>query len=188
MKQAEAGKRTVLFVDAAHFVFGSFLGYLWCVVRRFVRSASGRQRFNVLGALNAVTHQLTTVCNEAYINADSVCDLLRLIRRQYKCGPLTVFLDNARYQRCALVEELAAQLDIELQFLPPYSPNLNLIERYWKFVKKTCLYSRYYADYASFRAAIETCIKCSHKQYKSELASLLTLNFQSFEEAQILAV
>jgi len=52
-------------------------------------------------------------------------------------------LDNARYQKCHLVQNLAATLNIELLFLPTYSPNLNLIERLWKFVKKKCLYSIY---------------------------------------------
>jgi hypothetical protein len=89
LDEAKRGERTVLFVDAAHFVFGSFLGYLWCVIRRFVRAASGRKRFNVLGALNAVTHQLTTVCNDSYINAQTVCELLDKLRAKYPSGPLT---------------------------------------------------------------------------------------------------
>lgn len=188
LEQAQAGRRTVLFVDAAHFVFGSFLGYLWCVMRRWVRGASGRQRLNVLGALNAVTHQLTTVCNDSYINAETVCDLLRRLRWQYRGQPLTLFLDNARYQRCQLVQELAEQLEIELQYLPSYSPNLNLIERFWKLVKKKCLYSKHYSDYATFREAILNCIRHAHRNHKTELQSLLTLNFQSFEEALFVAV
>jgi transposase len=188
LQEARAGERTVLFVDAAHFVFGSFLGYLWCVMRRWVRGASGRQRLNVLGALNAVTHQLTTVCNESYINAATVCDLLRRLRRQYRSQPLTLFLDNARYQRCRLVQAAAAELQIELAYLPSYSPNLNLIERYWKFVKKKCLYSKHYPDYAGFREAVLTCVQTSHRKHKAELRSLLTLNFQSLAEAQFVTV
>ena len=78
LDEAQAGKRVVLFVDAAHFVLAPFLGFLWSVVRVFTRSeaSSGRQRFNVLGALNAITHELITVTNDAYINAESVCVLL----------------------------------------------------------------------------------------------------------------
>jgi hypothetical protein len=74
LDEAQAGKRVVLFVDAAHFVLAPFLGFLGSVVRVFTRSEapSGRQRFNVLGALNALTHELTTVTNDAYINAESV--------------------------------------------------------------------------------------------------------------------
>lgn len=188
LDEAKRGQRTVLFVDAAHFVFGSFLGYVWCVIRRFVRSASGRKRFNVLGALNAVTHRLTTVCNDSYINAETVCELLEQLRRQYPKGPLTLFLDNARYQRCHLVQDRAEVLQIELAYLPAYSPNLNLIERLWKFVKKQCLYCKHYSDYASFRDAILDCLKTAHRKHKGELKTLLTLNFQSFEEAQFLTV
>jgi hypothetical protein len=65
--------------------------------------------------------------------------LLRKLSTRYAGLPLTLVLDNARYQRCALVQELAKGLRIELLFLPAYSPNLNLIERPWKFVKKKCL-------------------------------------------------
>lgn len=188
LEEAKQGKRTVLFVDAAHFVFGSFLGYLWCVVRRWVQAASGRKRLNVLGALNAVTHQLTTVTNDAYINAKTVCQLLDQLRWQYSTGPLTLFLDNARYQHCNLVKEYAEALQIELVFLPAYSPNLNLIERFWKFVKKQCLYSKHYDNYEGFQSAILDCITNAHRKHQGELKTLLTLNFQSFEEAQLLTV
>jgi transposase len=171
-------------VDAAHFVLGAYLGFLWCFERLFVKSGSGRQRFNVLGALNAISHELITVTNDAYINAKSVCDLLQKIADQGLRMPITLVLDNARYQKCALVHEKATLLGIELLYLPPYSPNLNLIERLWKFVKKQCLYSIYYPDFAAFKAAISTCLEQTHTTYQKEMDSLLTLNFQSFEKVK----
>lgn len=137
LAQAQAGKRAVFFVDAAHFVLGPFLGFLWSFARVFVPSAAGRQRFNVLGALNAITHELLLVTNTAYINADSVCELLRKLAALNLTVPITLFLDNARYQRCALVQKLAVSLNIELCFLPAYSPNLNLIERLWR-ARRSC--------------------------------------------------
>jgi len=188
LKEAQAGRRVVLFVDAAHFVFGAFLGYLWCCVRFWVKAPCGRQRLNVLAGLNAISHELTTISNEGYINAMSVCQLLQAIARRYAGKPITLVLDNARYQRCRLVQDLADQLHIELLFLPPYSPNLNLIERFWKFVKKRCLYSQFYADFPAFTNAILDCTKTAHDKHKHELASLLTLNFQTFEEAQLVTV
>jgi transposase len=98
-----------------------------------------------LGAIDAVTHQLITVCNDTYINACSVCELLhKIVDVNSGKIPITIVLDNARYQRCALVTELAAKLNIELLFLPSYSPNLNLIERLWKWGKKDCLTCKYY--------------------------------------------
>ena len=100
---------------------------------------------------------------------------------------LPFFLDNARYQRCLFVQEYAAMYGIELVFLPSYSPNLNLIERYWKFIKKQCLYSKYYEDFNQFKGAIQDCIDNAHIKHKDKLQSLLTWNFQSFKKCKILA-
>ena len=164
-----------------------FLGYLWTRLRRFIRAPAGRQRFNVLGALNAVTHQLVTVTNDSYINAQSVCDLLRKIAAAHAEIPITLILDNARYQKCKIVWALAESLKIELLYLPSYSPNLNLIERLWKFVKKQVLYSKYYADFTSFSGAITDCLDQTHTQHKADLDSLLTLRFQTLQEPQNVA-
>jgi transposase len=185
---AQAGQRAVFFVDAAHFVLAPFLGYLWSLTRLFIQAPSGRQRFNVLAALNAVTHELVTVTNETYITAQTVCTLLERLAALNLSLPISVFLDNARYQKCALVRETAARLHIELCFLPAYSPNLNLIERLWKFVKKQCLYSHYYADFASFKAAIVQTLSETDTRHKSALDSLLTLRFQVFRKPQLVPV
>jgi len=84
-----------------------------------------------------------------------------------------------------LVQTCAAKLKIELLFLPAYSPNLNLIERLWKFVKKECLYAKYYRDFASFTAAIERCLQNTHTIHAKALNSLLSLNFQTLQKAQL---
>jgi transposase len=187
LRQAQRLRRVVCFVDAAHFVHGPYLGYLWCFVRLVMRGPSGRKRFNVLGAIDAVTHELTTVVNDTVINAEAVCELLRALASRYVGLPLTLVLDNARYQRCAVVQGLAKQLRIELLFLPAYSPNLNLIERLWRFVKKEVLTCRYYEDFARFKAAIVECLDGVEGKHKASIESLLTLNFQTFEKPQLLA-
>lgn len=186
LKEAEDGKRIVFFTDAAHFVPAPFLGFLWSFARIFIKAPAGRKRFNVLGALNAVTHELITVCNETYINAQSVCGLLRNIADMHPGIPVTLILDNARYQKCKIVWELAASLNIELLYIPAYSPNLNIIERLWKFVKKKCLWSKYYSDFNEFKTAITDCLNQTHTTYRNELRTLLTLNFQTFKKAQIM--
>jgi transposase len=172
----------VLFLDAAHFVYGAFLGALWCFARVFIRSPSGRQRFNVLGALNAVSRQVHLFTNETYITAQSVCALLSQLAAFYgpRNVPLTLFLDNARYQRCELVQAHARALGIDLEFLPTYSPNLNLIERYWRWVKKQCLNAKYHANFATMKTAILQTITSAHHEHAAALASLLTWNFQLF--------
>ena len=175
-------------MDAAHFVWGTSLVMgLWCIVRRFVRTSSGRKRYNVLGAYNAITQKLLTVVNESYINSASVCEMLRLLRLGHWGEPITVVLDNAGYQRCYLVREYAVLLDINLVLLPSYSPNLNLIERLWKFVKKQSLNNCYYETFDAFKWGIETCLNEVDKKYKVQVASLMNLKFQTFKNNQIMA-
>src|SRR3954467_15907290 len=158
LEQARQGRRQVYFVDAAHFVFAPFLGCLWCAARLFVRSASGRKRYNVLGAVDAVTHRLIRVTNFGYINAESVCALLRAVAEAGVGLPITMVLDNARYQKCAVVQAVAKSLKIELLYLPGYSPNLNLIERLWRFLREESLDSTYYEDFSRFTTAIDRCL------------------------------
>ena len=185
LEEAKQGKRHLFFVDAAHFVMQPFLGFLWCFVRQFIPSPSGRKRFNVLGALHATTLQVVTSTNDSYINSYSVAKLMCRIAVEFADLPITLVMDNARYQHCRLVMDLATTLGIELLFLPPYSPNLNLIERLWKFVKKKCLYSEYYETFTDFKQAIMDCIAEADGAYKQELASLLTLRFQTFENVTL---
>jgi transposase len=182
LEQAKRGKRTVLFVDAAHFVFGPFLGYLWCLARLFVPGPSGRKRYNVLAALDAVTRRVIRVSNHAYINAESVCALLREVAAAGLKRPVTLVLDNARYQKCAVVKALAGSLGIELLYLPSYSPNLNLIERLWKFVKKECLGCRVLPTYEAFTQAIDDCLANLNTRYRHQMKTLLNLEFQLFDE------
>jgi transposase len=188
LEEARQGLRQVLFVDAAHFVHAPFLGVLWCLARMCVRAASGRKRYNVLGALDCVTHKLLMVTNHSYINAESVCLLLRAVAAAATPGiPVTLVLDNARYQKCAVVKSLAEQLGIEMLYLPSYSPNLNLIERVWKFVKSECLRTKYHANYQDFHTAIQRCLDDLPTKHKVAMDSLLTHNFQSFENVSLVA-
>jgi transposase len=188
LAEAREGKRTLMWVDASHFVLASYLGWIWCFVRQYVSAASGRQRYNVLGALNAVTHELITEINTTYINAKSVCALLLKVAAAGAgvLQPITLVLDNARYQRCALVQDLGKELGIELLFLPSYSPNLNLIERLWKFMKKEALNSRHHQDFKKFQAAIDGCIQELPTKHKAKLETLLAHNFQTWNNVSLL--
>jgi transposase len=187
LDEAQAGQGHVFFVDAAHFVFGTFLCCLWSFARIHVRAASGRQRFNVLGAWNAVTRELIAVTNTTVVNSQTMCELLRKIAELGLSGPITLVLDNARYQHNALVKALAAELGISLLFLPSYSPNLNLIERLWKFTKRRALYGRYHPTFADFQAAIQEVLNGLTTKYAEPLTSLMTLNFQQFNDVALMA-
>lgn len=178
LKEAAEGERKVFFVDASHFVMGAVLGMLWCFARVFVRGASGRKRYHVLGALDSQTHEVITVSNDTYITAPTVCELLEALREHEPILPLTLVLDNARYQKCKLVSAMAEELAIDLLYLPPYSPNLNLIERLWKHVKQTRLKNTYYEDFDSFRGAIDDEVHQVNTTLRDELSTLFSTNFQ----------
>jgi transposase len=178
--------RVVYFVDAVHFVYGAFVACLWCLQRIFVPTPSGRNRFNVLGAIDAITHDLVTICNTTYINAESVCLLLEKIALKHVNSDIaiTLVLDNAKYQHCNYVLAKAKEIGIELLFLPTYSPNLNIIERLWKWTKKDCLNCKYYSKFSEFVDAIKgSLLKTENKENIKELDTQLALNFQLYDNS-----
>lgn len=182
------GRRRVFFVDAAHFVMGAFLGMLWCFERLFLKSSAGRKRYNVLGAYSVQGTELITLTNDAYINSDTLVELLTTIRRRHPDMSVTLVMDNARYQRCDKVMAKARELGIDLEFLPAYSPNLNLIERLWKFTKKQCLYNRYYESFCHFKMAIDDCLGKVGSTFSEQVKTLLNPKFQLFEKSANLTV
>ena len=195
IERAQAGQCHLFFVDAAHFVLGPFLCAVWCFTRCFLaadiggQAPAGRKRYNVLGALDAVTRELEVVTNTGYVNAETVAELIGHLARHYGALPIYLVMDNARYQRCKFVQQVAQSLGVNLVFLTSYSPNLNLIERLWKFVKKKVLYGKYYDSFDKFREAIDGCLSDINQApgYRDELESLLTLKFQTFSFSQNLA-
>lgn len=184
LAMAKAGKCHLFFMDAAHFVLLPFVGILWCFARVFIKAAAGRNRINVLGALDAVTLKMVTVVNTDYVNAGTIAEMLEKLARRFKQLPIYVVLDNARYQHCDYVKELAKTLGIHLVFLPPYSPNLNLIERVWRYIKKDVLGTHYYDCAKKFHEAIETSlfeINHSHDRM-ADMRTLITPRFQTFAQ------
>lgn len=115
MEKAEEGDVSLLFLDASHFVMGcGFLGRIYGRTRRFVMTFSGRMRHNVLGAMDYVTKKVLVVANDSYITATEVCAMLRKIAAAYGEKEVHLVLDNARYQKCQVVRDLAGQLGIHL--------------------------------------------------------------------------
>lgn len=181
MEKAEKGPECLLFMDAAHFVQGcDFLGCVYGKTRRFIRTFSGRRRYNVLGAIDFVTKRVLTVTNDSYITATEVCEMLRIISAAYAGRTVHIILDNARYQKCRIVREVAEELNIDLVYIPPYSPNLNLIERLWKFVKEE-LRTKYYDDFSVFRCRIDEIIGSTAKENRTKISKLIGKKVQLFD-------
>lgn len=183
LTQAVAGTRRVLFADAAHFVRGGFLADLWCLVRWVVPTGSGRQRYGVLGALDAAARTLVRETTAGTMTEVTAGRLLLKLRAAFPTGPITVVWDNARYQHTALVRAVAGFARIDLVYLPPYSPNLNLIERVWKFVKQAAPANRTFAGYPVFKAAIDATLDGLGTTHKEAMTTLLTPRFETLQKA-----
>lgn len=160
----------LFFCDAAHFVLQPFLCSLWCAFRVFIKASAGRNRINVLGAVNACTKEVITLTNTTYITSNTLIEFLKLLKEKFADKPIAIVLDNARYQHCFLVTTFAKSLGIHLLFLPPYSPNLNIIERLWKFTKR-----KYYMQ------NITTNHNYSIRQFKSSSEKLIKFLKQSYQ-------
>jgi len=183
---AQQGQVHLFFCDAAHFVLQPFLCFLWSAIRVFIQASAGRNRINVLGAVHAITKEVVTLTNTTYITSDTLIQFLKRLKERFNDKPIAIILDNARYQHCFVVKVIAASLGIHLLFLPPYSPNLNIIERLWKFTKKKILYAKYYSKPEDFHKTIQSFFNNINQNYQSDLKSLLSLKFQFFDKKNTL--
>jgi len=112
LEEERKGKGRVFFVDAAHFVMGAFLGMVWCFKRLFLKSSSGRKRYNVIGAYSHQDTDLITLTDETYINSDTIVKLLIKIKQAHPDEKVTLVMDNARYQRCKMKVTVAQNLKV----------------------------------------------------------------------------
>ena len=173
----------VLFMDASHPQFNSMPAYGWIYKgeRVEVPSNTGRERINLNGAVDAETHE-AVVLECVTVNADATIELFKELERKYPNAPsIHIFSDNAKYYYSKKVKEFLENSKINLWRLPPYSPNLNIIERLWKFFHRKVLYSKYYETFIEFK---NECLMFFEtlSDHKDKLKSLLTLNFQLFSD------
>ena len=169
----------VYFSDSTHPQHNPVISYGWFKkgIEFDVFTNSGRFRININGALCLDGLDIITrTCDR--VNGDSICDLLKAIRRKNpKEKKLYLVLDNAPFNRSKKVRAIAKELKIKLEYLPPYSPNLNPIERLWKFFKKKTLYNEYFETFEEFSGACTDFFRYARK-YRAELETLLTDNFR----------
>jgi transposase len=169
----------VLFLDAVHPQHNTMAAYGWLKrgESREIQTNSGRERLNLHGAMNAETLEVTIIESES-VDDDSTVQLLSILENKYLlASTIYVILDNARYHYSRKVQRFLRGSKIKLIFLPSYSPNLNLIERLWKFFKKKVLYNTYYSGIDEFRQA---CIKFfkNIEKYNEELSSIMSGEFE----------
>jgi transposase len=177
--KARKGKNDpIYFADATHPQHNSIPAYGWIKKgqEKELKANCGRQRLNINGAINLETLTPVTGFYDT-INADAALDLFTKIEARHpQAKVIYVIVDNARYYRSRVLQKALKGTKIKLIFLPPYSPNLNLIERFWKFFKKKVLNNRYYETFAEFEQACKNFFR-QWKRHVPELQTLLVENF-----------
>jgi len=183
LKRAQTQEIELYFFDPCHCMHNNVNGYEWQKKgkggTKYIKANSGRQRLNVVGALNAITKKPYVFLTEANCDQRLICMYLKSLRKQHpdQAKQIVLILDNAPYNHSFSVSKIAKRLNTELEFLPAYCPNLNLIERLWKFLKKKTKTNNYCEKFADFQNTILQFFE-NIETFRDELDSLLTTNFE----------
>lgn len=188
LDEVKAGKAEVYYLDGTHPTHNTKTGRGW--IRKgedfSVDCNSGRKRVNINGAVRATKPEHLVYDVTDSVNAQSTKRLCQKLLAKHPDKTIYLIGDNARYYRCKWLQEWPQKQRVEFIFLPAYSPNLNLIERFWWFLRKEVLESTYYDTYAKFRQGIIDFLD-NTKSCKEEIRQLLTLNFQTVEGYSVYA-
>jgi transposase len=179
-KKIKSYNGKIYFADSTHPQHNPVLSYGWIKTGEEVeiKTNSGRKHLNISGAIEVNSQDIITRSSDR-VNAGSICILLKAIKDKNPFDKnITLIMDNAAYNRSWKVKTLAKELKIKLFYLPPYSPNLNPIERLWKFMKKKVIYNKYYEKFNEFESACMTFFRGIRK-FKTELKTLITDNFRA---------
>ena len=156
LKQTLKEDETICFGDGVHPTHNTQLSYGWIRkgYRKEICSNTGRKRLNLSGAVDLISGRLHYQ-EDSMLNAQATISFFKKIEEAYPTkSKIYLFLDNAKYYKNRAVKEYAENSKIEPRFLPPYSPNLNPIERVWKWMKEKVTYNTYYEEFDDFKQAI----------------------------------
>lgn len=181
LKRNKAENDPIYFMDAAHPQHNAAAACGWIKrgVEKAIKTNTGRKRININGAIDVATMEAVTRTDET-INAQSTLELFKQLEAKHPdADAIYVVCDNARYYRCRLVNEFLTGSKVKPLFLPSYSPNLNLIERLWKYFRKQVLYNSYYEKFEQFKVACEGFF-ANLASHADALRRLLTENFHLY--------
>ena len=175
---AEAGEAVVYFADAAHPTHNTRPSYVWTQVgkERPLLTVSSRHRVNLNAALNAHVPSQVHLDETDCVNAQSTQRLYEKLLTAHPNGPVYVICDNARYYKNKTLAEWLVGKRLVQVFLPPYSPNLNLIERLWKFLRQKIINTAFYRTKGQFKTAVLDFFN-RLPEFGQELASRMSLKF-----------
>jgi transposase len=178
LNEASVNQETVLFVDSTHPSQETSVSYGWIKkgFDKLVPSHGGRKRMNICGALDLETMDVVYEEFET-INQESFIKFLTKLRQTYS-RKVHIILDQAGYHTARSVQKFAQENNVKLHYLPPHSPNLNPIERLWKYMKETIIYNKFYPKFSLFKQAIHNFFIEHYPKVKNSLISQITDNFK----------
>jgi len=156
LKKDLSENEAICFIDGVHPTHNAKPAYGWIKrgERKELPTNTGRQRINLSGAIDILSRKVL-IHEDTTLDASSTIEFLKKIELAYpNCTKIHVFCDNARYYRNKMVASYLEKAKIKMHFLPPYSPNLNPIERLWKFMNERVLYNTYYEKFSDFKNAV----------------------------------
>lgn len=183
LKEAVGDDEPILFMDAVHPTQATKLSYGWIRTgkTKHVDTTATRTRLNIVGAIQ-LGHIAETITSQyETINAESIVDFMGKIRSQYGLKTVHIILDRSGYHRAVLIAEKARKFNIKLHFLPPYSPNLNPIERLWKVMNEKVRNNRFFKGAKDFKEAISGFFENILPSIGNELNGRINDNFQTLE-------
>ena len=187
LEEVKAGTAEVYFADGSHPTHNTKTGRGW--IRKGadfeIDCNSGRKRVKINAATRAIKPEHLGFEISESVNAQSTQRMCRDLLKKHPGKKIYFVCDNARYYRCAWLQKWAANQRIEFVFLPPYSPNLNLVERLWRLLRKKAINSICYETYDKFRSGIIHFLENIKVEYKAEVRRLLSLNFRTVDNTSV---
>ena len=185
LKDAKNGKKHILFYDPVHQLHNTINAKCWQTKGGkntiMLPSNTGRKRITILGAINPINLCFTSITLKGMVDKIVTKKVLENIRETYNDGKtIVIIMDNATYNRAYEVQNHAKKLGIVIKYIPPYSPNLNLIERVWKFLKRK-LKNKYIEKFEDFKIWIDDFCK-NFENYHDEIEKIISNKFQIIKE------
>jgi transposase len=156
LRQGLPADETIGFIDGVHPTHNvqPAFGWIRTGIRKEIPANTGRERINLSGMIDVIGHKVL-IQEDITLNAESTIQFFRKIEEAYPTKKrIHIFCDNASYYRNKMVTQYLENSKVKLHFLPPYSPNLNPIERLWKWMKERVIYNTYYEHFEEFKTAV----------------------------------
>jgi transposase len=180
LKNKKSKNDPIYFIDATHPTHNTKPAYGWILrgEKKEIKTNSGRQRININGALSIEKREIIIDETET-VNAQSTIRLFsKILNKNKNSKKVYIVADNAGYYHSKILQGwLQNNKKIKMIYLPPYSPNLNLIERLWKYMHKKVTYNKYYEKYSVFRREVIMFFNMLTNSWESDLDTLLAENF-----------